>query len=393
MLWYTRRFLVLLIGDIPMNRPELTLAEHFSVIPDYRENHNKQHILVEILVVAVCCVIAGANNFTEIATIGNAKLDWLRTFLTLPHGIPSHDTFNRVFARLNPNTIQNCFIAWVKATFSCDGPQQIAIDGKELHHSMDSDHDFANLQMISAWSVDHGLVLGQVAVDDNSNEITAVPSLLKVIDVAGCDLTADALHCQTDLAEKIVDAKASYTIAVKANQKTLYHDIITTFMALRDQPDANLATYETIEKDHGRIETRRATVTADLSRLTTRDAWSGLQSIGMVETERQIGTNIEQETRYYISSREANVRSFATRVRGHWQIENCLHWRLDVIMNEDRAHIRVNHGPENMAVLRHIAVNLLTHERSLKVGTQAKRLQAACSNAYLEKVIKMAVSQ
>jgi predicted transposase YbfD/YdcC len=374
-----------------MQRPELTLVDHFCAIHDYRENHNKRHILVEIIVVAVCCVICGADNFTEIEIVGNEKIDWFRTFLSLPKGIPSHDTFNRVFARINPAEVQNCFVSWVKATFPCDGPQQIAVDGKELHHSINPDDDFANLRMLSAWSVEQGLVLGQVAVNDDSNEITALPALLKVVDIAGCDLTADALHCQTDFADAIVRAQADYTVAVKANQKTLYNDIIATFTALRTQPDTKLATYETIEKDHGRIETRRYTTTADISRLTTRDAWNGLQSIGMVETERQIGTTSEQDTRYYISSREANVQAFATRVRGHWQIENCLHWRLDVIMNEDHAHIRVNHGPENMAVLRHIALNLLTHERSLKVGTQAKRLRAACSNTYLEKVIKMAV--
>lgn len=374
-----------------MNRPELTLVDHFQAIHDYRENHNKQHLLVEILAIAVCCVICGANNFTEIAVIGNEKLDWFRTFLALPKGIPSHDTFNRVFARINPKEVQNCFVAWVKATFPCDGPQQIAMDAKELHHSRDVDGDFANLRMISAWSVEHGLVLGQVAVDDESNEITAVPALLNIVDVEGCDLTADALHCQTATVEQIVDAKAAYTIAVKANQKTLYNDIIATFTALQAQLTPELATYETIEKDHGRIETRRYRVTAELIRLTTRESWKGLQSIGMVETERQIGTKIEHETRYYISSRAPEAQAFAARVRGHWQIENCLHWRLDVIMNEDRAHIRVNHGPENMAVLRHIAVNLLTHERSLKIGTQAKRLRAACSNTYLEKVIKMSV--
>lgn len=376
-----------------MQRPELTLVDHFCAIHDYRENHNKRHILVEILVIAVCCVICGADNFTEIEIVGNEKIDWFRSFLSLPNGIPSHDTFNRVFARINPQEVQNCFVSWVKATFACAGPQQIAIDGKELHHSRDQDDDFANLRLLSAWSVEHGLVLGQVAVNDDSNEITAVPALLKVVDIAGCDLTADALHCQTDFAATVLRAQADYTVGVKANQKALYNDIITTFTALRDQSDAELATYETTEKDHGRIETRRYATTADISRLTTRDAWDGLQSIGMVETERQIDTTIEHETRYYISSREANVRSFATRVRSHWQIENCLHWRLDVIMNEDHAHIRVNHGPENMAVLRHIAVNLLTHERSVKAGTQAKRLRAACSNTYLEKVIKMAVSE
>src|SRR5437867_10112805 len=283
-----------------MNRPELSLAEHFQGVHDYRQNHNQDDSLVEILVVAVCCVICGADNFTEIAVVGNEKLAWFRSFLALPNGIPSHDTFNRVFSRINPKEMQSCFVSWVKATFTADGPPQIAIDGKELHHSLDPDDDFANLRLISAWSVEHGLVLGQVAVDDESNEITAAPTILQVVDVEGCDLTADALHCQTDFVEDVIDAKAAYTIAVKANQKTFYNDILATFAALPTQTATELATYETIEKNHGRIETRRYRVTGDLRQLTTRDASQGLPSMAIVESERHTGTNIAREPLAYI---------------------------------------------------------------------------------------------
>lgn len=375
-----------------MERPELTLVTHFSSIPDYREKHNKQHILVEILVMAVCGAISGANAFTEIAVIANEKREWFQTFLTLPAGIPSHDTFNRVLARINPKAIQRCFIAWVQATFPQITPQQIALDGKELHHSIDPANDYNNLRIISAWAVEHGIVLGQVAVDDISNEITALPTVLELIDVQDCDITADALHCQTDTLQDIRTAKAHYTIAVKANQKTLYQDIASTFTIVRADKQSQLLRYERIEKGHGRIETRRYWVTDDLSRLSTRDAWESLQSIGMVESERQIGTHIEHKTRYFISSRAAEPEQFAQRVRSHWHIENKLHWRLDVIMDEDTAHIRVNHGPENMAVLRHMAINLLKHEPS-KMSIQSKRLRAACNNTYLEKVIKMQTVQ
>ena len=373
-----------------MNRPELTLVTHFSIIPDYRENHNKRHILVEILVMAVCGAICGANAFTEIAVIANEKREWFQSFLTLPAGIPSHDTFNRVLARINPKAIQRCFLSWVQATFPHIDVQQIALDGKETHHSMDPANDYANLRMISAWAVEQGIVLGQVAVDDTSNEITALPTLLELVDVSDCDITADALHCQTETVQAIRTAKAHYTIGVKANQKTLYHDIMTTFTTFRADDQQSIATYETIEKGHGRIETRRYWITDDLSRVSTRDAWKDLQSIGMVETERQTGAQVSHKTRYFISSRDANVRPFATRVRGHWQIENQLHWRLDVIMDEDDAHIRVSHGPENMAVLRHMAINLLKQESS-KMSLQSKRLRAACNNEYLEKVIKMSL--
>src|SRR5215216_1718391 len=373
-----------------MNRPELTLVSHFSSIPDYRENHNKRHILVEIIVMAVCCTICGANAFTEIAVIANAKKEWFQSFLTLPAGIPSHDTFNRVLARINPKALQRCFISWVRATFPQIDPQQLALDGKEVHLSMDLANDWSNLRMISAWAVENGIVLGQVAVDDASNEITALPSLLALVDVRECDITADALHCQTATIDAIRAAEAHYTLCVKSNQKTLYQDIMATFTTLRAKDHPSIQPQETVEKQHGRIETRRYWITDDLSHLTTRDSWHDLQSIGMVESERQIGTKTSQKTRYFITSRTADARAFAARVRGHWQIENQLHWRLDVILAEDDAHIRVNHGPENMAVLRHMAINLLKHEPS-PISIQSKRLQAACANEYLEKVIKMSV--
>lgn len=373
-----------------MNRPELTLVNHFSSIPDYRENHNKRHILVEIIVMAVCCTISGANAFTEIAVIANAKKEWFQSFLTLPAGIPSHDTFNRVLARVNPKAIQSCFISWVRATFPQIDPQQLALDGKEIHYSMDPANDWSNLRMISAWAVENGIVLGQVAVDDTSNEITALPSLLALVDVRDCDITADALHCQTATVRAIRAADAHYTLCVKSNQKSLYHDIMTTFTTVRATDQFATCMHETVEKGHGRIETRRYWITDDLSCLATSESWKDLQSIGMVESERRIGTKTSHKTRYFISSRTADVRAFATRVRGHWQIENQLHWRLDVIMDEDTAHIRVNHGPENMAVLRHMAINVLQHEPS-KLSIQSKRLQAACSNEYLEKVINGSV--
>jgi len=337
---------------------------------------------------AVCGAICGANTFTEIAVIANEKRAWFQTFLTLPAGIPSHDTFNRVLAHINPKAIQRCFISWAQATFPHIDGQQIALDGKETHHSMDPANDYANLRMISAWAVEQGIVLGQGAVDDTSNEITALPVVLELVDIHDCDITADALHCQTDTVQTIRAAEAHYTIGVKANQKTLYHDIRATFARLHADEQQPSATYETIEKGHGRVETRRYSLTDDLSRLSTRDTWKDLQSIGMVESERHIGAHISHKTRYFISSRDANVRQFATRVRGHWQIENQLHWRLDVVLNEDNAHIRVNHGPENMAVLRHMAINLLKQESS-KMSLQSKRLRAACNNEYLEKVVKM----
>ena len=202
-----------------MGQPELTLVTHFSTIPDHRENHNKRHILTEILVLAVCCTICGANAVTEIEVIANAKKAWFQTFLSLPAGIPSHDTFGRVLAHINPKAIQRCFVAWVQATFPQLDTQQIALDGKEIHHSLDPNERYANLRLISAWAVEQGIVLGQVAVDDTSNEITALSAVLELVDVHDCDVTADALHCQTNTVDAIRTAEAHYTIGVKANQK------------------------------------------------------------------------------------------------------------------------------------------------------------------------------
>jgi predicted transposase YbfD/YdcC len=248
------------------------------------------------------------------------------------------------------------------------------------------------LQMISAWAVESGIVLGQLAVDPLSNEITALPVLLETIAVEGCDITADALHCQKETIQTIIDQNAHYTIAVKANQEHLYADIVATLAELRDQADPSLRGHTTCEKEHGRIETRQYWVTDRLDKLRSVDAWQGLQTIGMVVSERVSTGKVEQETRYYISSREPDAQSFGTRVRGQWSIENSLHWVLDVVLREDEARIRKDHSAENMAVVRHIAINLLRQEKTLKVGTQAKRLRAACDNDYLGKIIRLSGS-
>lgn len=211
---------------------------------------------------------------------------------------------------------------------------------------------------------------------------------MQTIDITGCHFTADALHCQTNLIKRLTKRNTTFTIGVKANQKALYQSIVETFIQLKQLPDAPLQIYTTTEKGHGRLETRTYYFTTDLSRISTIDNWDGIENIGMVESERRIGNKIEQETRYYINRGDTHVRDFSKHVRSHWSIENKLHWRLDVIFNEDGAHLRVDHAPENMAIIRHMAVNLLTSERTMKVGTQAKRLRAACSNQYLEKVIK-----
>ena len=370
---------------------ETTLVEYFDDIEDVRLDRNKKHLLVDILVLAICGVICGANGPTEIVSVAKGKRAWFQTFLALPNGIPSHDTIGRVLARIRPDVLESRFLAWVQATFPNLPAQQIAVDGKVSRRSADATNDMPALRMISAWAAETGIVLGQMAVDPKSNEITALPLLLETLDIEGCDITADAMHCQKETAATIIQLKAHYTIAVKANQEQLYDDIVATFAHLREYIPSSLQLYTTCEKGHGRIETRRYWVTNHLDKLRTTDAWEGLQTIGMVESERIINGKVERETRYYMSSREPDAQVFGGRVRGHWSIENSLHWVLDVAMREDEARMRKDHSAENMAVVRHIAINLLKKEKTQKVGVHAKRLIAACDNEYLGKILRLDV--
>jgi predicted transposase YbfD/YdcC len=373
-----------------MQSPETTLVEYFDDIEDVRLDRNKKHLLVDILVLAICGVICGANGPTEIVAVAKGKLAWFRTFLTLPNGVPSHDTIGRVLGLIRPDVLESRFLAWVTATFPNLPAQQIAIDGKLSRRSADASNDMPALRMISAWAAETGIVLGQMAVAPDSNEIPALPLLLETIDVEACDITADALHCQKETTAAIINANAHYTIAVKSNQEHLHADVVATFAQLREQAPSTLQTYTTSEKGHGRIETRQYWVTDHLDAIRAANAWKSLQTIGMVESERIVNGKVEQETRYYISSREPDAQAFGERIRKHWSIENSLHWILDVAMREDEARIRKDHSAENMAVVRHIAINLLKKEKTEKVGVQAKRLRAACDNEYLGKVLCLA---
>jgi predicted transposase YbfD/YdcC len=372
-----------------MQSPETTLVEYFDDIEDVRLDRNKKHLLVDILVLAICGVICGANGPTEIVSVVKGKFDWFRTFLALPNGVPSHDTIGRVLARIRPEMLESRFLAWIHATFPDLPAQQLAIDGKVSRRSADATNDMPALRMISAWAAETGIVLGQMAVAPDSNEIPALPLLLETIDVEACDITADALHCQKETATAIINAKAHYTIAVKSNQEHLHNDVVATFAHLREQTPSPLQTYTTCEKGHGRIETRHYWVTDHLDAIRAANVWKGLQTIGMVESERIVNGKVEQETRYYISSRKPDAKAFGERIRGHWSIENSLHWVLDVAMREDEARIRKGHSAENMAVIRHIAVNLLKKEKTHKVGVHAKQLMAACDNDYLGKILQL----
>jgi len=372
------------------------LRKRFSGLEDPRVERTKLHQLLDIITIAICAAICGADDWTEIELFGESKLDFFRTFLPLPNGIPSHDTFNRVFARLNPEQFRECFLGWVQ-DLVCASTNNgriegvIAIDGKSLCGSRDSATGQGPIQMVSAWAQANHMVLGEVKVDDKSNEITAIPALLKLLDVERCIVTIDAMGCQTEIAEQITAVGADYVLALKGNHPTMYQDVITTFnegLATHFK-GMHHQTYESVEKGHGRIETRRYYLVDDplyMQYLEGAQKWSNLRSIGMVQSERKIGEEVSTERRYFLCS-VSSVKQFAEAARGHWSIENSLHWVLDVAFQEDHNRTRKDHSAENFSVLRHIALNLLKAEQTLKVGIKAKRLKCGWSHDYLLKVL------
>lgn len=343
---------------------------HFSSLVDPRRDHGKLHRLEDILVLAICAVICGADSFVAIEAFGHAKHDFLRRFLTLPNGIPSHDTIRAVFTRLDPRHFEHCFLDWVNAVFERTTGKVIAIDGKTLRRSYDRSSKKAPLQMVSAWAASNRLVLGQVAVDEHSNEITAIPQLLELLDLNGCIVTIDAIGCQQDIAAQIIDQGGDYVLTVKANQGSLWQEVHQCFA----EPDAEgIQFFETEEQGHGRDETRWYWMTETLPWPLRRIQWKGLRSMGVVEASRTVGEKYTVERRYYISSLPADAERLAEAVRGHWGIENSVHWVLDVAFREDESRIRTGHAAENMAVVRRIALNLLKQDTRVKLGVANKR--------------------
>lgn len=365
-----------------------TLTAHFAQVPDPRVDRTKDHQLLDILVIAICAILCGANDWVGIATFGTSRLAWFRTFLELANGIPSHDTFGRVFARLDPEAFAQAFLNWTQAIRDVLQAEVIAIDGKTLRRSHDKGLGKGAIDMVSAWATANHLVLGQRKTAEKSNEITAIPELLRVLDVAGCIVTIDAMGCQTKIVETIVERGGDYIIAVKANQPRLYDDLQTMFRDAHATQFRDIAHdfHQTVEKDHGRIETRRCWTIAEpryLTYLNTPQVWKHLRTVVMVEAERQLGATSTLETRYFIASLENNAPLALSAVREHWGIENQVHWVLDIAFREDDSRVRKEHGPENFAVLRHIALNLLKQDTATKLGTQNKRLKAAWDQDYL----------
>ena len=377
-------------------QPSASLVRYFEELPDPRTGNAKTHIFLEILIIAILAVICGADGWSDVELFGKAKKAWLKTFLTLPKGIPSHDTFGRVFAKIKPEEFQKRFMEWIRAVETLTTGQVIAIDGKKLRRSHDQAVGKAAIYMVSAWATENQLVLGQTKVADKSNEITAIPELLRLLDISGCIVTIDAIGTQTEITETILEGGGDYLLAVKENQGHLFEDISVLFEVdqAHDFKYASLVHHQEVKKGHGRIEVRECWSTSDpayLNLIRDRENWGGLRSIAMVVSTRVIGDKQTQKTRYYISSLPGDPEKLLHIVRRHWAIENELHWVLDVALKEDLSRVRKDQAPENLAVLRHIALNLLKQEKTAKGGIHAKQLQAAWKEDYLLKVLSAAI--
>ena len=377
-------------------RPTAGLEEHFGGLTDPRVERTREHKLLDIIVIAILAVICGADSWVDIELFGHSKEGWLKSFLELPNGIPSHDTFGRVFARLNPDEFQAGFVSWIRAVSELTHGQVIAVDGKTVRGSHDRGIGKQAIHMVSAWASINHLVLGQVKVDDKSNEITAIPELLRVLDISGCIISIDAMGCQKAIAEQIVNQGGAYMLSLKENQPNLLQDVQALFEWSQNLQFHGLDCdyHQTVNKDHGRIETRQCWALWDetcLAMLSSRDQWKDLRLVVKIHAERRTETGTSSEDRYYLSSCAFTGPGAAQQaleaVRSHWTVENQLHWVLDLAFREDGSRVRKDHSPQNFAILRHIAVNLLKQDKSVRAGIKAKRLRAGWDEAYLLSVL------
>jgi predicted transposase YbfD/YdcC len=369
--------------------PLSSLKTHFETIDDPRAAYRIQHTLVDMMMIAICAIICGADSWVEIEQYGLSKELWLSTFLELPNGIPSHDTFERLFARLRPEQLQASFSSWLKAVYTILTQAGIAIDGKALRGSGQSGHPNSLIYMVSAWATEARLVLGQRKVDEKSNEITAIPKLLSLLALEGAIVTIDAIGCQTAIAEQIVAQGGDYVLPIKGNQGNLQKDVVDWFERAQEKHfnGEHYDLYETQGAEHGRQDVRRYWVLTEIDAIPALQQWSKATSIGCIESQRTVGLKTTTEKRYFLLSLPLSAQRFADVVRGHWGIENRLHWVLDVAFREDQSKVSQGYAPENLAVLRHIALNLITQEKSIKAGTHAKRMRAGWDDQYLFKVL------
>jgi len=368
-----------------------TLFERVGEIKDPRVERTKLHCLKDILVIAVCGTICGADNWEEIAEFGESKREWFATFLELENGIASHDTFRRVFILLDNIELKTLFVDWISAAVELNKGTLVNIDGKSLCGSKEPIKGQTALNVVSASASEQAVVLGQVRCQEKSNEIRAIAELLKILNLEGCIVTIDAMGCQREIVEEIIERGADYVISLKGNQGNL-HTEIKDYLDWAERIGFKEISYdycETLEKDHGRIEERRCWVTEEIGWLEQKEEWKNLKSVVLVEAIREvIGKEKTVERRYFISSLEANAEQSLRAVRGHWAIENELHWCLDIGFREDDCRVRETKSAENLATLRHIGINLLKQEKSCKRGIEGKRKKAGWDESYLLKVLQ-----
>lgn len=366
------------------------LLRFFNELKDPRMDRTKLHSLSDILVITICAVICGADEWTEVELFGKSKYKWFKRFLDLPNGIPSHDTFGRVFSLLDPKQLEHCFQRWMTALADCTGGQLIAVDGKTIRGSFDKANNKAAIHMVSAWSETNHLVLGQLATNAKSNEIKAIPQLLKMLDLTDSVITIDAMGCQKAITQQIVKQKGHYVLQVKKNHAGLYDVVEELFGELtsRGIPSVQYAFHEHVDAGHGRVETRRIWTTNWTDWYAERKAWKGLRSFVCVESIRELGNERSTERRYYISDLDGrNPKAMLGYVRGHWGIENKLHWSLDMTFREDDLRQRIGHSAENLSRIRRLALSLLRQDKSVKVGAKAKRLKACLEEDYLLRIL------
>lgn len=359
------------------------MKDYLSEVEDPRINRKKLHLLGDILLLTVMAVICGCEGWEEIELFGKTRIDFLLEHLSLPNGIPSHDTIRRVFMRIKSKSFETVFLRWVGSLGQDTGQDVISLDGKTNRGSHDKRKGQKPIHVVSAWANSRGLVLGQVKVDAKSNEITAIPELLDELDVEGDIVTIDSMGCQKDIAQKILDGKADYVLAVKGNQPSLEAQIEQSFEL--EKPDE---TFQTVEKDHGRIETRKYSVLRNLKWIEVKDQWPKLNAIVRVDRKREIGDKVEEETKYFITSLTSGAEVIGGAIRSHWAIENSLHWSLDVTFREDHSRKRTDNSAQNFTLVRKIALNLLKADKSVKIGINGKRLKAGWDTQYLLKILQ-----
>jgi predicted transposase YbfD/YdcC len=373
--------------------PDVSIVSHFKDLKDPRMERAKKHRLIDILVIALGSSLVGGDGFKDMELFGNSKREWLEQFLDLPNGIPSHDTFGRVFARLDPKQFHQCFLSWTQSVSELTQGAVVSLDGKTVRASFDRATALSPLHMVSAWcSQNGGLVLGQLKTASKSNEITAIPELLKLLSLKGCIVTIDAMGCQTKIVNQIIDQEGDYLLTLKSNHQKTYRAVTTYF---HDQIEHNLSWrneenfFDAFDVSHGRTVRRRVWSLTDLSPMAELDKWQGLRSIVAMERIRMAHSQakVTSDYRFYISSLTRSAKDFAALIRQHWDVENQLHWSLDVIFNEDRSRIRKDHAPANMASLRRLALNQLRQDKTKSISLRQKRLLCSLDENYLMQVI------